>query len=406
MKAADLSQIRRLSAPEFTAMLAMLFATVAFSIDAMLPALPQIAAELTPDAVNTAQFVLTAFVLGMGVGTLFTGPISDAIGRRRTIVGGFILYVLGAWGAHVAGSIEMLLAARVLQGIGAAGPRIAGMALIRDLYEGREMARISSFVMMVFMIVPAMAPALGALIIAASDWRGVFLAFIVFGAAICAWVLIRQDETLPKVLRRRLSIYNLWSALREVLGDSDVRLYTAVMTLGFGQMFALLSTIPQLFDATYGKGETFPQWFALLAALAASASFLNSRLVMRLGMRVMVLRAYLGQAVVTAAVLAAYALGLRSGAMGFALFFLWSTGVFFMAGVTFGNLNALALQKMGHIAGLATSAVSAVSTVGAVLIAGPVGQAFDGTPAPVMIGVLASSTVAWLLMRRTVPHPG
>jgi MFS transporter, DHA1 family, multidrug resistance protein len=392
---------RRLGLVEFTAMLAMLFATIAFSIDAMLPALPAIAAELSPADVNRAQLILSAFVLGMGLGTLVVGPISDAVGRKPAIAGGILLYVAGAIMAHYAPSLEFLLLARLIQGLGASGPRIAGLALTRDLYEGREMARVMSFVMMVFMIVPALAPMIGQGIIAVAGWRGVFLAFILFGVTALAWVGVRQPETLPRENRRPLSTRNLWDGLKEVLANPEVRLYTAAMTLGFGQMFALLSTIQPIFDSTYGRAATFPYWFALIAAVSASASFLNSRLVMRLGMRRMATLAYLGEALLSAAMYTLFLGGWLTGGLAFALFFVWANSVFFIAGLTFGNLNALAMQKMGHIAGMATSVIAAISTVLAVAIAGPVGLAFDGTARPAMLGAAVCSALAWWLMKRS-----
>ena len=389
---------RRLPLPEFTAMLAVLFATVAFSIDAMLPALPEIAAELAPGSPNSAQLVLTAFVLGLGLGTLVTGPLSDAVGRRSTIVAGFLLYGAGAALAAIAPTLELLLLARVLQGLGAAGPRIAGLALVRDLYSGREMARVTSFVMMIFILIPAVAPALGQGIIALAGWRGIFLAFILFGAAGVAWLLLRQPETLPPERRRPMRPATVLAGVAEVMRDGDVRLYTAVLTLGFGQMFALLSSAQQLFGETYGREETFPLWFAAMAILSGIGTLANARLVMRLGMRRMALTAYQAQTVIAALVLGA-ALGFG---MGFALFFLWATSVFLMAGLTFGNLNALAMEKMGHIAGTTASVVSAVSTVAAVVVAAPIGLAFDGTPGPILAGTLVCSAGAWAILRRTV----
>ncbi len=400
--AADAPPIRHLGQVEFTAMLAMLFATIAFSIDAMLPALPQIAAELTPAAVNRAQLILTAFVLGMGVGTLFAGPISDAIGRKPAIFGGFALYLAGAALAHQAQSLELLLAARVLQGLGAAGPRIVSLALVRDLYAGREMARVTSFVMMIFMVVPAVAPSIGAAIVHVWDWRAVFLAFMLFALVGAGWLAIRQPETLTPSLRRPLSVANILSAGREVLTDRDVLIYTAVMTLGFGQMFALLSSIQQLFTDTYGRGQGFPLWFALIAAFSATASVINARYVMKIGMRGMCIYAYGLQVATSLIALGLLWGGVVTGAAAFAVFFIWATSVFFLAGLTFGNLNALSLQKMGHIAGMAASIVAAVSTVGAVLIAAPVGQAFDGTPVPVIVGAVICSGLALILMRQSM----
>ncbi|MDE3028083.1 MAG: MFS transporter, partial [Paracoccaceae bacterium] len=181
---------------EFIALLAMLFAIVSFSIDGMLPALPQIARELTPDDINRAQLIVTSFVLGMGVGTLFAGPISDTIGRRPAIFCGVGIYIVGSILASITQSLDLLLAARLLQGLGAAGPRIVTLAMVRDLYAGRNMARIVSFAMMIFTLVPAVAPSIGALIIAGFGWRGIFGAVIAFALIASSWLTLRQPETL------------------------------------------------------------------------------------------------------------------------------------------------------------------------------------------------------------------
>ena len=388
-------EARRLPLPEFIALLAMLFATIAFSIDAMLPALPVIAETLSPEAINRAQLVVTSFMAGMGLGTVFSGPISDAIGRKRAISYGFLLYMAAALAAVFAQSLTLLLAARFVQGLGAAGPRIAGQAMVRDLYNGREMARISSFVMMVFMLVPALAPSVGAILISLAGWRAVFVAFIAFAAVGMAWMALRQPETLPAARRRPFRPATLWSGAREVLGNRQVVIITAVLSLGFGQMMALLSTAQQLF-ASYGQGDRFPLWFALMALLSASGTVLNARLVMRLGMRRMARTAYVGQVVLAAVMLALMAIG----PLPFALFFLWAVSIFAMAGITFGNLNALALQKMGHIAGMTASVMAAVSTLAAVAIAAPVGLAFTGTAMPVVLAALVCSALAALLMRQ------
>ena len=194
--------LRRLSMPEFIALIAMLFATIAFSIDAMLPALPEIAATLTPLDPNKAQLIVTSFVLGMGIGTLFAGPLSDSFGRRNVIVGGAVLYCAAAAIAMVAPSLETVLAARVLQGLGAAGPRVVSLALVRDLYKGREMARVVSFAMMIFTLVPAVAPLAASGIIAAWGWRAIFAAFILFAILAVVWMMLRQPETLPRAARR------------------------------------------------------------------------------------------------------------------------------------------------------------------------------------------------------------
>ncbi|MGR3248088.1 MAG: multidrug effflux MFS transporter [Paracoccus sp. (in: a-proteobacteria)] len=390
---------RRLPLPEFIAMLAFLFATIAFSMDAMLPALPQIAESLTPDNVNRAQLILTGFMAGMGLGTLFAGPISDALGRKRTITIGFAIYIAGAIWAVYADSLESLLLARFVQGLGAAAPRIVGLALVRDLYEGREMARITSFVMMIFIMIPAIAPTIGAGIIAVAGWHGVFLAFVGFALIGGLWLNIRQAETLPPELRRPLRFTPLLAAAKEVLSDRQVMMTTLVLTLGFGQMFGLLSSAQQLFGETYGKGESFHLWFAAMALLSGSGTVLNATFVIRFGMRRIAKWAYVMQTIVSATVLTLLLSGVLPAALQFPVFFFWAVSVFFMAGVTFGNLNALALQRMGHIAGMAASIIAAISTLCAVMIAAPVGLMYDGTAIPAMSATLICSGLAWFLMR-------
>lgn len=391
---------QRLPLPEFIAMLAFLFATIAFSIDAMLPALPQIATALTPDNVNRAQLILTAFVAGMGLGTLFAGPISDAIGRKRAITIGFVIYAAAAVAAIFANSLEFLLIARFVQGLGAAGPRIVGLALVRDLYDGREMARITSLVMMIFIIVPALAPSLGQAIIWFSGWHGVFVAFLFFALVGGLWLNLRQAETLPPERRRPLSLTSLSSAAREVLSNRQVMLATVIMTLGFGQMFALLSSAQQLFGETYGRGDSFPLWFAAMALLSGAGTVLNAVYVVKLGMRRIAKWAYIMQTCVSAVMLVLVAGDLLPPALQFPVFFFWAVSVFFMAGVTFGNLNALALQHMGHIAGMAASIVAAISTILATVIAAPIGLLYNGTAIPIIIATLICSGLAWFLMTK------
>ena len=384
---------------EFVGLMAVLFACVAFSIDAMLPAFPEIAAELAPDAPNRAQLILTAFILGMGLGTFVTGPLSDSFGRKPVILGGLALYLLGAALAAVAPTLETVLAARMLQGLGAAAPRIVAIALVRDQYEGRAMARIMSFVMMVFTLIPAVAPLMGSFIIAGFGWRGIFGAFVLFGLFAGLWLSLRQPETLPAPLRRPFRPRELARSTREILGNRTIVTAIAVLTLAFAALFATLSSTQQVFDRTFGKADSFPAWFAVIAVLAGTGSLLNSQIVMRLGMRRVVTGTLIVQTAVSAAVALAFRAGWLDGNAAFAVHVAWTTGVFFMAGLVFGNLNALALEPVGHIAGLASSVVGAVSTVVSVLVAAPIGLAFDGTPAPLATGIALCCGAGAVLMR-------
>lgn len=390
----------RLSKPEFIALMAMLFATIALSIDAMLPALPEITRALTPDAPNKAQLILTLFVLGMGLGTFFTGPLSDAFGRRRVLLTGAALYTVAALAATLAGSLELLLFARFVQGVGAAGPRVVAMAIIRDLYTGRQMAQLISLVMLIFAIVPAFAPSIGAAILLVTGWRGIFAVFILFSVLTSLWLALRQAETLPPDRRRPLRMDKIASAIAEVCAQPMVRLSILVQGLCAGILFSTLSSIQQIYDITFARADSFPLWFGFVALIAASASLINARLVVRLGMRYLVTLALGAQIGLSALALVFYGLDLLPGDAGFAFWVFWNVSLFFMVGLTLGNLNALAMEPLGHIAGMAASIISSVATVMAVVIAIPVGLAFDGTPTPLACGVLACAVLGFVLIRR------
>lgn len=387
----------RMSRGEFVALIAMMFATIAFSIDSMLPALPEIGAQLSPDDVNKAQLILTSFVLGMGIGTFFTGPISDAIGRKPVIYCGAGLYIAAAAIAWASSSLELVLAARVLQGLGAAGPRVVAMAIIRDLYSGREMARIVSIAMMIFTLVPAIAPMLGAGMIAVAGWRGIFISFILFALVIILWMTARLPESLPVENRRPFRAPLLIGAVKEMLAHPTVRLSIMVQTLCMGMLFTMLTMVQPVYDIIHDRADSFPFWFAVVAIISGSASLLNAAIVVRLGMRRIVTYAFGAQILITAAVIALSLVELSS-AESFALFVFWQTTIFFMAGVTIGNLNAIAMEPMGHIAGMAASVIGSIATVLAVVIAAPIGLLFDGSITPLTFGTLAMCIIAFGLM--------
>ena len=390
----------RLSPGEFIALNAALFATVAVSIDAMLPALPEIAATLSPDAPNRAQLIITSFVLGMGLGTLVAGPLSDAFGRKPVIVLGLALHMVASLICFVAPSLETLLLARVLQGVGAAAPRIVAVAMVRDQFEGRQMARVMSFVMMVFTLVPAVAPLMGQVITDAAGWRAIFLVYVLFAAVVMAWLGLRQPESLPRAARRPLAFGSLIAASREVFSRRIVLIATGAQALTLAALFATLSSTQGIFDLRFGEGADFPKWFALIALMAGTSSILNSQIVVRLGMRKVVSYAYLLQVIFTLGLLAALKLGLLPESLAFGAHVVWTIGVFGMVGVTLGNLNALAMEPLGHIAGLAASVTSCAATVASVALAVPVGLAFDGTVVPLMAAVAVFSGLSLLLMRR------
>jgi MFS transporter, DHA1 family, multidrug resistance protein len=379
-------------------MMAMLFASVALGIDSMLPALPQIAATLSPDAPNLAQLVVTSFVLGLGLGTLVTGPLSDTFGRKPVLIGCGLVYIFGAGLSFMAPTLPLLLTARVLMGLGGSGPRAVGMALVRDLYKGRAMAQVISFVMMVFTLVPAVAPLLGQGVIWLAGWRALFLVFMAYQAAILLWMILRQPETLAPEHRRSLALRPLLQAGRVFLGNRVAVASTLAQTLSSASLFSLLSSVQPIFSRTFDQTANFPFWFGLIAVGGAFGSFLNTRVVMRFGMRRVIRAAYAVMLTLSVLVLAAFLLGV-TGPVALGLFALWCMVLLSVIGLTMGNLSALAMEDLGAVAGFAASIMVAFSTMGAVVLAVPVGQAFNGTALPLLIGVTIFLAVALTLTR-------
>ena len=276
---------KKLSTFEFIIIIAINFSAIAFSIDAILPALPEISAVMSPTSPNKTQLVISSFVIGMGIATLFTGPLSDSFGRKKIIFFGGVIYITGALIASYSKTLEIMLLGRFIQGIGVAGPRIVALAIVRDLYEGRRMAQIVSIAMIVFTLVPAVAPMVGALIVSNFGWRSIFIAFILFSIVSIGWLLIRQEETLKPEHRVKFTFLNLTNSIKECFSNKIFLTSTCLQAFAFGSLFASLSTIQQIFDTTYNKNDSFPEWFALIALISGLASFANSFFVVKVGMR-------------------------------------------------------------------------------------------------------------------------
>ncbi|MCP5074683.1 MAG: multidrug effflux MFS transporter [Rhodobacteraceae bacterium] len=388
---------KRLPLPEFVAMIALLFSLIAFGTDAMLPAFPQIATDLELEDVNNAQLVLTIFILGTGLGQLFFGPLSDAIGRKPSIAFGTVLFIVGCVVCYFVESFLWMLIGRFVQGLGVAAPRTVTLALVRDLYKGRAMAQVMSFSFGVFIIVPALAPSIGQVIMGAYGWRSIYLSFIVFALVTLVWVSVRQEETHPVAARRVPDGSELFGSLKLVLGNPVVVVYMSIQTLLLGGLFAYLSSVQQIFADSFGVSEKFPLFFAGIALASGAAAFINGALVMRLGMRRMCKIAF-GLAVIAAALSILFQ---TWGAPEFRLiaFSLWSISALLFMSLSLGNINALAMEPMGDFAGLASAVIGAVATIFAVVIAIPIGLAFNGTPMPLIVSHLVLYLIAFGLMQ-------
>ncbi len=369
----------------------------ALSIDAILPALPDIARDLAVTDGNDRQLVVMALILGLGAGQLVYGPLSDSIGRRPAILSGFALFLAGCLLSLFATSFQWMLAGRVLQGMGAAGPRIVTVALVRDQYEGRAMARVMSIVMAVFIMVPALAPALGQGILMLAHWRAVFGCMFAFAVVACLWFALRQPETLDPRNRSPFALRQVLRAAREVCAIRATLGYTLAAGFAFAALLGYLGSAQQVFQEVYGAGARFPLYFGVLALAIGGASLTNARLVMRMGMRRLCRAAAASLAALAGAFwLAAFAQGGVPPLWAFMACFM---AAFFCIGVLFGNLNALAMEPLGRQAGVGAAVVGTLSTLVSVLIGGLIGLAYDGTVLPLVGGFAVLALAALAAMR-------
>jgi len=392
---------KKLHEREFIALIAMMFASVAFSIDAMLPALSTIGEELSPSDPSRAALVVGVFVLGMGLGTLFSGPLSDAYGRRALVLWPFAAFIAGSLLCAVAPTLEILLAGRFIQGIAVAGPRIASLAMVRDLYSGPKMAAIMSLAMIVFGLVPAVAPLIGKTINNALGWHSIFLAMATLGIVLSLWLGLRQPESHPVDARRPMRLGTLWEATKMAFSNRVFRYSVAVLTCLYGTLFTQISLIQPIFDTYYDKAENFPLWFGAIALLTMTSSIINAKIVGRFGMRSIIQPAIVMQIIMASLVTLVQ---LTTGSLPFWMFFIWATSVMFLVGFTFGNLNALSMEPMGKIAGLAASISGSICTVLSAFISIGISLAFDGTPLALTVGVLICVIIGFILMRLLGPR--
>lgn len=370
---------------EFVIILSLMMSLTALSIDAMLPALPQIGSDLQVQSANDRQLVVSLIFLGMAVGQLFFGPLSDKTGRKPAIYAGLILYIFGSLISVLSFSFPMLLVGRLLQGAGVSAPRAVGLALVRDRYEGRAMARVMSFVMTIFILVPMIAPMMGQAILLFSGWRTIFGSFILLAIITLIWFALRMPETLPLENRAPFSLRRIVKMAVDIIKIRPALGYTVIAGFVSGAHLGYLNSAQQVFQEQYNLGKLFPIFFALVALSIGFASFLNARLVMRFGMRTLVwwsLWVILGLSTVMFVVAL-----LVDGQPPLAYLMVYLMLTFFCVGILFGNNNALAMQPLGSVAGIGAAVVGSLSTFISVPLGIVIGQSYDGTILPLVIGM-------------------
>ena len=384
MTAGNTPEQRDMGYVEFVVLMALVTSTVALSTDAIMPAMPLIGSELGARDDNHRQLVIGILFLGLASSQILFGPLSDSLGRKPVMYVGVALLSIGCLIAIWAPTFEIMLIGRFIQGVGAGGPRVVSVAVIRDRFEGRLMARTMSLIMTIFILVPVFAPTIGQGLMMAAGWRAIFWFFLTMGVSTAAWIYLRMPETLAAAHRHPLSFTRTARAFKEIITTRSTMGYLFSIAFIFAAFVGYLTSAQQILQELYGLGDAFPIAFGLLACSLGISSLLNAKLVMRLGMRKLAYASLSTQvALGTALSITAWAYG---GVPPFWLMCALMGPLFFCVGTLFGNLNALAMQPMGHIAGSAAAVIGASTTTISSILGSFIGQAYNETILPLSLG--------------------
>jgi len=390
LSAASSPAKKELGFVEFVCIVALMMALNALAIDSMLPALPHIADDLGVANGNDRQWVVTAYLLGFGAAQLVYGPLADRFGRKPVLLAGVGIYVLFSLLATLAPNFDMLIAARVGQGLGSACTRVLAVSIVRDRYEGRTMARVMSFSFLVFLGVPILAPSIGQMIMLVGPWRWIFAGLGLVGVSLMVWASLRLPETMKPEDRLPIRFSRLLAAYKTALTDRTAMGYTLAMTAITGALFGFINSAQQIFADVFHAEAAFPAIFALIAGGIAAASLVNARLVVRLGSRKISHTALIG----FTSIAGVHALTTLLGHESIWTFAILQTLTMFCFGMIAGNFGAMAMETMGHIAGTAASIQGFISSVFGSLLGFAIGQQFNGTAAPMTLGFTVMGLMA------------
>ncbi len=384
---------------EFVLLMAAMISLVSLSIDGMLPAFNAMAIDFQLEDPNDIQFVIATLFLGMVFGIFFYGPLADSYGRKPICYLGFILFIIGTLLSLFAQSYETMLVGRFIQGFGVAAPRVLCFTMVRDKFEGIMVAKITSFIIIVFIAMPAVAPAFGQLVILFGHWRMIFVGFLVLTCIIASWFALRQEETLHPEYRRPLSLKSVFQGSKEVLTNRETLGYSLALGMMFAAFLNYLNSAQQIFQNQYDTGSLFPLYFATNALFFGFASLVNTRLVDKFNMQPLCLSAF--WTILISAFIFAIVTYHHQGTPP-----LWSLMIFlyissFCAGTLVGNLNTMAILPMGHLAGIASSVIAALSTLVSVMGGLLFSQLYDGTLYSLVGGYLTTSFIGLLLVHAT-----
>ena len=391
--------VKRPGTREMTAMLAALMGLNSFAIDAMIPALPAIGRSLHVLNENDRQLVVVAYFVGFASTQLVWGPLADRFGRKPVLAAGIILYGLFALLCAFAGSFPLLIASRFAMGASAAVTGVLVVAMVRDLFERETMARVMSLVFMVFMLMPVLAPNIGLAILLFAPWEAIFWALALYAVAMLIWSGTRLPETLHPEYRRSLKGRDMASAVWETVREPQSRGYTAALTISFGALVAYIASIQQIVFEAFHEPHLIGLVFAAIAAPMAVASWTNSRVVGRFGLR----RVGHTAAAAFMAIALLHAAVALTGHETLVTFIVLQALTMCAFAFTSSNLSTLAMEHMAPIAGTASSVQGMIGTIGGAVLGFIIGQHFDGTVVPYLIGTALCATGGFIALLMTEP---
>jgi DHA1 family bicyclomycin/chloramphenicol resistance-like MFS transporter len=360
---------------EFIAIIACLMAMGALGIDTMLPALPSIGADLHVRVTNHLQWIISAYFLGMGAGQLVVGTLSDWLGRKRVLLVGIVLYILFSLIASATPSFALLLLVRVFQGAAAATSNVITRSIVRDRYAGPRMAKVISISYVIFLIAPIVAPSIGQLILLALPWPAIFLCLAGYAAVIGVWVFVRLPETHPAALRFKPDLAHLRRVSVFVVTEPASLFYTLAMGLLFGSLMAYVSLMPQIFQDVFHHPTLMAPVFAACAATMGAGSMLNAGLVERLGLK-RISHTALTAFIAVSIIHLLWALVIHETILSFLILQALTMGCM---SLTSANFSAIAMEKVGHVAGTAASIQAVGSTLIGTAVASVMGQFWSGS---------------------------
>ncbi len=389
-----LPQRKSLGERELMVMMASVMALSAFGTDAMLPSFPAIIDNLRVNPANNVQQMITVYLLGTGIGSLFYGPLSDRYGRKRVLVIAIIAYVACALACSFTPSFPFLLAARFINGLFAAALGVIAVAIIRDRFAGDAMASRMSMIFLIFMIVPIIAPSIGQLVLRFGEWRTVFDVMAGLGLAVLVWVLLRLPETLDPeniILIRADQIVSTW---RAVIFNRMAGAYMMASGIVQGAIFGFLTSSQPIIDKVFGARSYFGLCFAIISIGIASSNLGNARIVERFGARRVSHSALIGFILLAGMQLLASYLAPSS----LPLFLGLVAANMSMLGFMGSNFGSIAMQPFGAMAGAASSFQNFSRVIVASMIGATIGQSFNGTAMPMALGYLGCGLGAMIMV--------